>query len=182
MYILSNPSFTEQKIGCSIDPDMRIAELQTSVPEDFDKVLLLYSDNYIALEKQLHDMFYHKHKNREFYNLNSEDLANILMMYGEYVVYYDLPCSNTKRPSRKKSFNEVLEDVFKYPGEEIPTRILYRKLSHAGYRRDEIELLLQRADHDGVLLCNLADDTWKLCATNFIFPRSNIEGGGSEWL
>jgi hypothetical protein len=83
VYVITNPSFRTDivKIGmtCQINPMSRVDDLyNTSTPLRFEPEMILYSENALTTEQQLHEIFKSRRVNssREFFSATSEEVRN----------------------------------------------------------------------------------------------------------
>lgn len=81
VYVITNPSFRADivKIGmtCQINPMSRVDDLyNTSTPLRFEPEIILYSENALYTEQQLHEIFKSRRVNssREFFSATSEEV------------------------------------------------------------------------------------------------------------
>lgn len=81
VYVITNPAFRSDivKIGmtCQINPMSRVDDLyNTSTPLRFEPEMILYSENALYLEQQLHQIFQSRRVNasREFFSATSEEV------------------------------------------------------------------------------------------------------------
>lgn len=80
IYIMKCSSF--YKIGYSKNPENRLKTVRTHNPLDVKIIATLKTDNYIELERELHDLFYNKRARGEWFELKEDDLLTLKIEYG----------------------------------------------------------------------------------------------------
>lgn len=87
IYIASTPSYAERniyKVGCTTHLDGRLNSLNTSNIESFKYYNVIAIDlekNHITLEKLLHKMLENKCFIREFFELTTDDIYNVIPQF-----------------------------------------------------------------------------------------------------
>jgi predicted GIY-YIG superfamily endonuclease len=79
VYLLKCQDF--YKIGIATDVHKRISGMQTGSPHTISLVASVEVDNPLALEKELHAMYSHRHHRREWFALTEEDVEAIRSMF-----------------------------------------------------------------------------------------------------
>lgn len=69
------------KIGIATDVQKRISGMQTGSPYPIMLVASVEVDNPLALEKELHSMYSHRHHRREWFALTEEDVEAIRSLF-----------------------------------------------------------------------------------------------------
>ena len=164
VYIISNPDFKgKYKIGSTTTPTKRLKTLQVSTPSDFKTVMLLETKNYKQLENKLHKELEQYNTNREFFDLNEEQLRNILKTYSDYIVLCDFQkvTDNKSKSMPVKPAWEVLKGLF----DKRP--ILYyerirREFKQEGYGSRELTLFLKEWDDEGKIIYDVYEKSIKL--------------------
>lgn len=94
VYIISNPAFHSEvlKIGmtCATDPKERVKSLYTTaVPLHFEIQILHYSENALAVEQKLHEIFKSSRINarREFFYVTTEEILDKLQNIKGAIIY-----------------------------------------------------------------------------------------------
>lgn len=80
VYLLKCQDF--YKIGIATDVHKRISGMQTGSPYTILLVASVEVDNPLALEKELHAMYSHRHHRREWFALTEEDVNAIRSLFG----------------------------------------------------------------------------------------------------
>lgn len=79
VYLLKCQDF--YKIGIATDVHKRISGMQTGSPFTISLVASVEVDNPLALEKELHAMYSHRHHRREWFALTDEDVTAIRSLF-----------------------------------------------------------------------------------------------------
>lgn len=85
IYVVGTPSIPNWvKIGLSINPDRRIAQLSTATPEPFRLIALWHTDNPRRAERVCHDALaeYRARSGREFFEVDTSVRTEDLGEYG----------------------------------------------------------------------------------------------------
>lgn len=80
IYIMKCSSF--YKIGYSKNPANRLKTVRTHNPLEVKIIATLKTNNYIELERKLHDLFYNKRTRGEWFELKEDDLLTLKIEYG----------------------------------------------------------------------------------------------------
>jgi hypothetical protein len=70
------------KIGKAKDLDARVKWFELKLPFEIEVVLVIPSNYYSALERELHTTFEHKRVNGEWFQLTDEDVEDMRQQYG----------------------------------------------------------------------------------------------------
>jgi hypothetical protein len=111
VYIISNPAFRSEvlKIGmtCATDPTERVKSLyNTSTPLHFEIQILHYSENALAIEQKLHEIFRSSRINarREFFYATTEEILEKLQNMKGSIIYLSPEadqCQSSQRSGRR---------------------------------------------------------------------------------
>jgi predicted GIY-YIG superfamily endonuclease len=80
VYLLKCQDF--YKIGIATDVQKRISGMQTGSPYPIVLVASVEVDNPLALERELHAAYEHRHHKREWFALTEEDVEAIRSLFG----------------------------------------------------------------------------------------------------
>lgn len=126
MYVYLIKCSIYYKIGYSKNPKNRLKTVKTHNPLDVKLFATLKTDNYLALEKELHNLFSNKNSRREWFELHEEDLLCLKIDYG---FNFLIPINSIKDSEIKNKhvLNEIKEiridnskiDYFKSYFEEL---------------------------------------------------------------
>lgn len=104
VYVITNPAFRADivKIGmtCQINPMSRVDDLyNTSTPLRFDPEMILYSENALATEQQLHLIFKSRRVNegREFFSATPDEVRAKALKLKCDVLFFKSPKTSTLR-------------------------------------------------------------------------------------
>jgi hypothetical protein len=104
VYVITNPAFRSDivKIGmtCQINPMSRVEDLyNTSTPLRFDPEMILYSENALTTEQQLHEIFKSRRVNasREFFSATPEEVRAKALRLKCDVIFFKSAASPTLR-------------------------------------------------------------------------------------
>ncbi|QNF32635.1 GIY-YIG nuclease family protein [Adhaeribacter swui] len=86
IYILNIENTNIYKIGFSINPLNRISSIRTSNPFDISITVIFKCFHANKLERELHNLFQSKRKNREWFVLDSENFKEIKEYIGENLI------------------------------------------------------------------------------------------------
>ena len=76
-YIYVIKSNKRYKIGRTLNLEQRIEKYITENPDKIEVILCEKVKDYVGVEKELHLIFEYKNHNREWFNLNNEDIKSI---------------------------------------------------------------------------------------------------------
>ena len=76
-YIYVIKSNKHYKIGRTLSPKQRIKKYITENPNKIEVILCKKVKDYVGAEKELHSIFEYKNHNREWFNLNDEEISLI---------------------------------------------------------------------------------------------------------
>jgi hypothetical protein len=82
MYVYLIKCSIYYKIGFSKNPQNRLKTIKTHNPFDVKLFATLKTDNYLSVEKNLHNLFANKNSKREWFELNEDDLISLKIDYG----------------------------------------------------------------------------------------------------
>ena len=82
MYVYVMKCSIFYKIGFSKNPNNRLKTVKTHNPLDVNILATLKTDDYLSLEKQLHNEFSNKRSRGEWFELNEDDLLYLKVNYG----------------------------------------------------------------------------------------------------
>ena len=108
MYIYLIKCSIYYKIGFSKNPKNRLKTVKTHNPLDVVLFATLKTDDYLFLEKKLHSLFANKNSNREWFELNEDDLIILKIDYG---FNFLIPINSIKNNNIKNKtvLNEIKE-------------------------------------------------------------------------
>lgn len=108
MYVYLIKCSIYYKIGFSKNPKSRLNTVKTHNPFDVKLFATLKTDNYLEIEKRLHQLFINKNSNREWFELNEDDLTKLKIDYG---FNFLIPINSVKNNEVKNTsvLNEIKE-------------------------------------------------------------------------
>lgn len=108
MYVYLIKSSIYYKIGYSKNPKNRLKTIKTHNPFEVVLFAQLKTDDYLILEKELHQLFSNKNSRREWFELHEEDLLHLKIEYG---FNFLIPIKTIKNSSIKNEYilNEMKE-------------------------------------------------------------------------
>jgi len=87
VYLLKSET-GETKIGRTLKIDQRIFHFTTNLPYELSLILYTETDDYLGLERRLHEEYSDKRLRGEWFNLTDEDIKNITERQGMTVYYH----------------------------------------------------------------------------------------------
>ena len=81
-YIYVIKSNKHYKIERTLNPEQRIEKYITENPNKIEVILCEKVKDYVGVEKKLHSIFEYKNHNREWFNLNDEEISLIKSYLG----------------------------------------------------------------------------------------------------
>lgn len=108
MYVYLIKCSIYYKIGYSKNPNNRLKTVKTHNPLDVKLFATLKTDNYLSIEKELHNLFANKNSRREWFELHEEDLLHLKIEYG---FNFLIPINSIKDTTVKNQhvLNEIKE-------------------------------------------------------------------------
>ena len=166
VYISSNPNFKDEyKIGASKTPLKRMKQLHTSTPRPFDIRILLKTEEYLEVEKQLHVQYnlQRVEVRHEFFKLDLTDLREIIRDYSQYIVKCNFQNLNEppSKPQPRKNFWNVLQQIFEDKHRsKLPERYILQQLKREGISDVDARMELKMLDEDGKIVYDTFESTW----------------------
>ena len=173
VYIMYNPDFKSEsyKIGKSLDPPQRQKQLHTSTATPFEIVVLLKSNNYAYIEREIHERYdeYRVDPNtkREFFYLSAEQICEIMADYVDILVYPSLGKSHKDSNSMEKfkateeSAWKIVENLFKRTP-VITREYLHRQMKMGGVHRADIPMFLKQWDVEDKIHYDFFEDSYRM--------------------
>jgi predicted GIY-YIG superfamily endonuclease len=154
VYIIKNPSFKYYKIGHTKNLEDRINQLNTSVPNNYERICTFEHETKETLEAKLHTFFKEKRYNREFFDLDYSDFVDVFRIADQegYECTYEKVVDKVTRIVVEERIVQMFAEFMRSFAEDSDVR---RLIKMAFSESTEIETPSEYDEKVELLICEI---------------------------